>query len=389
MERQVRTVYFDNSQLHLLSETRRNDASRFAAFLEVWSARNCALALSQAHLSEINRYDDQLRRTARYDLLESLLPIHSDIPVGDNVPPIFVLLTNREILSALIKRELVSLQNSALKNCATGFPDRLTSKDHIDLLKHLPAVDIYRNVLDAFYEANRMGAAANIRPAQTKYEVHRLSEIPATGIKPDDVADVLSRLEEVRDGIANLDALRDLITPGEMDGVIGGMRSTIETFVKRTEEVGSSKAFAEYLGVDSTNQPDLRKPIDLLIQQHTFGFSVRHFLTELWGGEDAEKLNRVAAQVRLEDCPGTWLKYAVQVQMRKATPIDDPSNYYDLEHISYLPYVDVLFADKRITTFARQVLNSDQVPSSLVGVRPPVSASNSIESLESAISSRT
>lgn len=234
-----------------------------------------------------------------------------------------------------------------------------------------------------------MGAAANSRPAQTKYEVHRLSEIPTTGIKLDDVADVLSRLEEVRDSIANLDALRDLITQGQMDGVIGGMRSTIESFVKRTEEVGSSKAFAEYLGVDSTNQTNLRKPIDLLIQHHTFAFSVRQFLTELWPGEDAEKLNRVAAQVRLEDCPGTWLKYAVQLQIRKATPIDDPSNYYDLEHISYLPYVELLFADKRITTFARQVLNSDQLPSSLVGVRPPVAAPNSIESIESVISSRT
>src|SRR5258707_9235736 len=188
MERRVLTVYFDNSQLHLLSELRRNDASRFAAFLEVWCAQNCALALSQTHLSEINRYDDQLRRAARYDLLESLLPIHSDIPVGDNVPPFPLLLTNREILSALIKRELVSLQNSPLKNYTEGFPERLTSKDHIQLLKQLPGVDVYRNVLDAFYEANRMGAAANSRPAQTKYEVHRLSEIPATAIKPDDVA---------------------------------------------------------------------------------------------------------------------------------------------------------------------------------------------------------
>ncbi len=386
MGRAVRKVYFDNSQLHLLSEVRRNDPSRFAAFLEVWSGQNCVLALSQAHLSEINRYDDQLRRAARYDLLESLLPIYSDVPVGDNVPATFLLLTNREILTALIKRDIVSLQNSALKKYAGGFPERLTSKHHINLLKQLPRVDVYRNVLDAFYEANRIGAAANTRPAQTKYEVHRLSEIPPTGIKPDDVADVLSQLDEVRDSITNLDALRDLITPGQIDGVISGMRSTIESFVKRTEEVGSSEALAEYLGVDSTNQTSLRKPIDLLIQQHTFAFSVRHFLTELWGGEDAEKLNRVAAQVRLEDCPGTWLKYAVQLQMRKATPIDNPSNYYDLEHLSYLPYVDVLFADKRIATFARQVVNSDQLPSSLNGVRPPVSVPNSIESLESEIS---
>lgn len=387
MKRPVRTIYFDNSQLHLLSELKRTNASRFAAFLDVWCEQNCALALSQAHLSEINRYEDLLKREARYDLLESLLPIHSDIPVGNSVPTPFILLMNREIFGVLIDRKLVALQNGALKRWAEAFPERLTSKDHINLLKQIPEFDVYRNVLNAFYEANRMGAAANSRPAQTKYEVHRLSDIPHAGIRADDIADVLSGLEGVQDVVANSDALGAFLTPEQLDEVIRDMRTTIESFVQRTEEVGGSKALAEYLGVDSTQQTNLRRPIDLLIHQHTFAFSVRHFLTELCGLEDAETLDQIAANVKLEDCPGTWLKYAVQLQMRKATPIDSASNYYDLEHLAYLPYVDLLFADKRTAAFSRQVLNSTQLPVSLNGVRPPISIPNSIDSLESEISS--
>lgn len=383
---QVRTIYLDNSHLHLLSELRRNTPGRFSAFLKIWSSQGCALALSQTHLSEINRYADQVKREARYDLLEALMPIHCDVMLGDDIPASFLTLTNREIFRALIKQDLVSTQSSAAMKCVEGFPARLTLKEHINLLRQLSNVGIYRNFMDAFYEANRLGAAANSRPPQTKYEIHRLSEIRDTRIKPDDVADVLHQLEDAHASIANLDGLRDIITPAQVDEVISRIRSSIEGFLKRTEEVGSSSALAEYFGADPTDPATFRKPIDLMIQQHTFEFSLRRFLSEVCGEQDEGTLSRVVGMIMIEDCPGTWLKNAVQLRMRKAAPKDDPSNYYDLEHLSYLPYVDVLFADKRIVTIANQVLNSDELPSSLHGIHAPIAIPNSIESLERQIS---
>lgn len=382
MELGQRIIYLDNSHLHLLSELKRSDARRFAAFMEVWSGQGCALALSQTHLSEINRYDDQVKREARYDLLEALMPIHSDVPLGDGFPEAFLLLTNREIFHALLRKGLVSVEGDTLTKFENAFPLQLTTKDDINLLKALSTVDIYRNVLDAFYEANKVGALANSRPTQAKYELHRLSEIPDTGIDPNLLGDLLRQLEEDQTSITNLDVLRDLVTPAQMNEVFGGIRNTIQDFVKRTEEVGSSNALAEFLGADSTDRTNLRKPIDLLIAQHTFDFNVRQFLTQLCGDQDQSTLSSVLEKVHLEDCLGTWLKYAVRLQMSKATPTEAPSNSYDLEHVSYLPYVDKLFADKRIVTFVNQVLNSDHLPSSLDGICPPISVPNSIESLE-------
>src|SRR5215216_5785252 len=84
MTAQIRTIYLDNSHLHLLSELRRTKPTRFESFLRVWTAHDCVLALSQAHLSEINRYEDQTRREARYEFLATLLPIYSDLPIGDD-----------------------------------------------------------------------------------------------------------------------------------------------------------------------------------------------------------------------------------------------------------------------------------------------------------------
>jgi hypothetical protein len=91
--------------------------------------------------------------------------------------------------------------------------------------------------------------------------------------------------------------------------------------------------------------------------------------------------------VKLEDCPGAWLKNAVEIQMRKAVAKDEPSNLFDLNHLSHLPYVDLFFGDKSIATFTSQVLTSPNLPVSLLNVKRPIAVPNSIEALESAIDS--
>ncbi len=389
MSRRLRTIYLDNSHLHLLSEVRRNNGPRFTKFMKVWNSQKCALALSLTHLHEISRYNDDVKKAARYDLLEELLPIHCDISITNEVPSTFRLLTHREIFNALIKLNVVSVQNEALLQYAEGLPEQLTSKDHIALLRQLETVDLYRNMLEAFYEANRVSAAANSRPPRTKYERQKLSQITDTKIKADDVADLLRQLEKDNVDIERLGSLHKLVTPELLDEMFGSMRIMIEQFVERADEVGSSNALAEFLGVDSTDRASTRMPLDLLIQQHTFEFSVRQFLTDVCHVQDKSLLDNLLKQVKLEDCPGTWLKHTVQIQMRKAVTEDEPSNYYDLEHLAYLPYVDLLLADKRITTFAHQVLNSTNLPLSLNGVREPISVPNSVDAVESVISSLT
>jgi hypothetical protein len=357
--------------------------------MKVWNSQKCALALSLTHLHEISRYNDDVKKAARYDLLEELLPIHCDISITNEVPSTFRLLTHREIFNALIKLNVVSVQNEALLQYAEGLPEQLTSKDHIALLRQLETVDLYRNMLEAFYEANRVSAAANSRPPRTKYERQKLSQITDTKIKADDVADLLRQLEKDNVDIERLGSLHKLVTPELLDEMFGSMRIMIEQFVERADEVGSSNALAEFLGVDSTDRASTRMPLDLLIQQHTFEFSVRQFLTDVCHVQDKSLLDNLLKQVKLEDCPGTWLKHTVQIQMRKAVTEDEPSNYYDLEHLAYLPYVDLLLADKRITTFAHQVLNSTNLPLSLNGVREPISVPNSVDAVESVISSLT
>lgn len=381
MKHEVRTIYLDNSHLHLLSELRRTNAARFASFLKIWTTHRCVLVLSQAHLSEISRYEDEIRREARFDFLETLMPIRSDLPIGDGTPQLFLSLTNREIFNALVNRGVISLKDPTLAHLAYAFPNTLSSRNDIDLLKGLSTIPVYRDLLNAFYQASETAALANTRPLNTKYEMHRLSEIPTIGLDPDVLSEIMRRLDEAQISASSLDGLANLVSEGELEGIFNAVKDMIKTFGQRTVEIGGSNALAEYLGADPTDRSNL----DDLIVQHTFDFSVRQFLVELCGDQDGETISNLSRKVKLADCPGTWLKHAVRVQMRKAMPTDHASNYYDLEHLSYLPYVDKLFADKRVANCAAQVLNSKQVPSSIKSIRAPIAIANSVDALEAEI----
>src|SRR5260370_21753991 len=119
------------------------------------------------------------------------MPVLYHIALGDGVREAFLLLTTREIFHPLIKKGVAFVEGGSLDRFVNAFPTQLTSRDDIKLLKTLPTVDTYRNVLDAFYEANKVGASANSRPTQTKYEAHQLSEIPDAKIDSDLVVDLL------------------------------------------------------------------------------------------------------------------------------------------------------------------------------------------------------
>ena len=379
MTAKVRTIYLDNSHLHLLSELKRTNVSRFASFLQIWTRENCVLALSQTHLMEINRYQDQRKREARYDLLATLMPINSDIPIGESGSPLFQSLTNREIFTAFVNRGVISFEDAAIAHLATGFPNTLTSTDHIDLLKGLSTTPVYLDLLTGFYKASEVAASANSRPPNTKYAMHRLSEIPDVPLDSDVLSEVMKGLDEAQIAAGSLvEGLANLVSEEDLNDIFGELKDKIKTFGQRTVEIGASNALAEYLGAKPTD----RASLDELIAQHTFNFSVRQFLMELCGNRDDDTIGNLSRQVELEDCPGTWLKHAVRVQLQKAISTDYASNYYDLEHLSYLPYVDKLFADKRVANCTAQVLNSSQVPSSVKGMRPPISIPNSIDELE-------
>jgi hypothetical protein len=368
-------VYLDTSNIHLLTTLRRKDNARFTSFLERWRGLSCTLALSNVHLFELRRYGDASARDERYQLLEDLCPIRFQSESMDGV----------EILRALSKhRDTLGLDYPA-DQLVEAFPKFLHTPTEVSQIRELEHT-VLALAFEAFYDASKTGAAAHSREEGTKYERHRISQIGDAKPAPEHRAMFLEEWEKQQPSSSELENLRELVPPEVLNEMFDAFRDLGLRFLDRAEEVGSANAYAEALGLDLSDPSIARSFTDQASQQYAFRFSVREAAQTL--GVQCESGFEMATElVRLEDCPGTWLRHAVEIQIRKATAKDEPSNLFDLNHLGHLPYVNLLFTDKRIAEFARQVLSSSNLPASLRHVKKPLAVSNSIEALESALSS--
>lgn len=62
-------VYIDTSHLDMLERLRRADPARFTCFIERWTARGCVLVLSLHHAQELTQLADETSRQRRLDVI--------------------------------------------------------------------------------------------------------------------------------------------------------------------------------------------------------------------------------------------------------------------------------------------------------------------------------
>jgi hypothetical protein len=237
---------------------------------------------------------------------------------------------------------------------------------------------------EAFYDAGKVGAAASSREEGTKYERRRLSQIGDAKPTEEQRAEFLKAWEEPQVPPSELENFYKLVPPELMEEMTNLFRDLGLRFLDRAEEISSANALAEALGVDPNDRATARSYTDQLPQKFAFRFPVREAARSL-GVQDDALLTKASEIVRLEECPGMWLRNAVEIEMRKAIAKDMPSNLLHLNHLGHLPYVDLLFTDKRVADFARRVLTSQSLPPALQGVRQPVAVPDSIDAIESAL----
>ncbi len=145
------------------------------------------------------------------------------------------------------------------------------------------------------------------------------------------------------------------------------------------------EALSRFLG-SGEGRTSLRSPLEDLIHEHVFADELRRTLVEDVGVTNEELLQRALSQVRLADCPGTWLSRQVSKSLTAAESAPEAGSTYDLELLGYLPYVDILFADKRIAEYTRQVLRRDGLPEALKGARPPLAIPSTVAAIHNSLS---
>jgi hypothetical protein len=375
-------AYFDTSHLHLLATERSRSTAGFSAFLNDWRQGGWEFALSHVHLLELARYGDVKGRAARYALLQNLAPVWLTLPVRSQVQGGSTL-ARREILHAAAARGLAKFAQTIPGPRGIAFVERVDSHD-VHVVRALEEEGL-RAYIQLFHEAVSLAAEAARRPPDAGPPRQRLRDV-------ENRAPTSAEVQAIRDAIERETAqafsrLGSELPVEAQEQALAQVRSQIDAFLARAQEDGVQSALAQFLG-SAGAVPSARAPVETLIHEHVFADEVRRTLAEDARVTSEEVLQQAVRQVRLADCPGTWLAREVSRSLAAADPTPEPGSTYDLEHLAYVPYVDLLLADKRIVEFTRQVLRREGVPAVLKGVGPPVAVPNSVEAIRVVLGAR-
>jgi hypothetical protein len=233
------------------------------------------------------------------------------------------------------------------------------------------------------YAAHSAGAKASSRPKDQPYKRSRLAEMEDRVLTSEETEQARAMMIAALDDPAfkddfPWDQVGSTAEKGKADTI-----ALIDKMLDQGRTIGFKAAYLNLLGITSPERIE-KKFTDDLLQEWWFNNSVREVVTKLARG-NAELCEQVIALNLLPDCPGSWLKAKVAIELKKAVGQLEPSHEYDLDHLGYLPHVDLYFCDREMATLTLQVLRRPNLPASLAGVRPPIATPLDVDSIEAAL----
>jgi hypothetical protein len=367
-------IYLDTSHLSLLTRTYTNDPNRFRQFVAAWHSRGHVLAFSLFHLIEFRQHGDKQVRNSRYAVLNELLPFqlsispHADVIAHDAA--------DREILRALLLKGMMSVKGPASEEWVRSnlrmFPHTIDSRKKLDEMAAFTESWRFRLWVAGMRMAIGTGTNAQHRPPDEKYHSPKLTDLPEA-MKLGPVVVATLKLFSWFIGLISI------ILPAGGRTEIQKLRK----FVERSRTVGARSAYAEYAETKIAKYE--RRRLDRISERKLQKDRVRNLAKAVLHVSDETIIQKLVDTVRLEDCPGTWLKHEVDLEIRKAEPEPDSSNTIDLEHIRYLPYVALLTTDTRIAGYVRNVFQRGKLPQGLQPDHLPQELPQSIAALEALI----
>jgi len=374
-----RLIYLDTWTLSVLGRVISTDSARFTQFAQVWARTGSVLALSRTHLIELRRHRDPDIRNARYDVLRGLLPARFDMLLNSE-QPVLNALTDREIGVQVLRHLGRASILDGVDRHWVGFPLRIGSPDDLDVIREQLESDQLGAIFDLFYGALGVEASTRGRERGAPYERSRLGSIPSE--RPTD-AQIEQAMSIVQEQMKALPLWQQISGTFSVEDLARGEATALEHLrglLTRAKEVGFQQALREG---DAHGQSRKNEFFDTHLQNRTFTDSVRSIVAAISGVNDTSAIDTVTRGVTRAGCPGLWLRDAVELELRRAKPQPEPNDWFDLDHLTHLPYVDLQFADREISTVTRQVLSRrNQLPLALHGVSPPVSAEASLNAVE-------
>jgi hypothetical protein len=376
---QRRLVYLDTWTLSTLARALRSDARRFRQFRDVWQRTGSLLALSRTHLFELRRHKDPDVRASRYGVIASLLPARFDMLLNTEQPALNALVDREigvQVLHHLGRGEILQ----RVDRYWVGFPLTVESDEHIAMVREQLEGDMIGDVLDLFHSVLGLASGTNARDLGTPYARSRLSSVPPQRPTADQIDQALSAIDSELEKLPFWEQAKGLPTEEQLADGLSTAREQLRGILLRAQEVGFHEALREG---DAHNQSRRNEFFDVHLQNRSFSDSVRSIVSAVSKVTDHAAIDLATQGISRSNCPGLWLRDAVELELRKSKHRPEPNDWFDLDHLTHLPYVDLQFADREIATTTRQVLKrKDQLPAALQGVNPPVATEASLEAVE-------
>lgn len=144
------------------------------------------------------------------------------------------------------------------------------------------------------------------------------------------------------------------------------------------------KIFARFVGIDVSNPGTLRKTFESTLKDFLFKIQLQSTLKNSLFVTDKSSVSDISRKISRSDCSGLWLRSEIETRLKLAQDWN-VSNEKDLDHIQYLPYVDLFLTDRRVVEMTKQVLRSPNLPEGLKSVSSPIKVPQSLEALEKAL----
>jgi len=316
-------VYLDTAQLAWLEAASEQIRSEFLAR---WRKFGCELAISLQILQEVQNRGSLAHITARLETLQQLQPLRG-IPAGSAGVMVF------EITEQMRQRVGGGLNE-----------DRL-SRGRRHLFPPLALATLRDTVAQYLTQFRRFNL---IGQAQAALQQNALAITPVrkgTRVDPSAVAEIIrGHQEQVINGLA----------PNEATNLL---RECGDLVVQALYDAGGDlwEAKLRWLGISELTCLKNLRPEDYL-KVAGFVQAARDFATDIADGAGIDRPTVLALvnELRPYDAPGFSVEMAVARARTRHARTPTPADQVDEEHVSFAPYVDLMFVDKRTRSYIEE-----------------------------------
>lgn len=330
-------VYLDSGDLANLERLSAQEPAPFERFLAEWDARGCVLALSLHHAQEIAQLADENSRVRRLSLLERFPGARYEAGGSHKV------VTFEAMIQVLAKA------SHSVPDYAGAVGPVLFQETGLEGLK--VTVLEYGNLLRAMESAQGIAAAARNStrgtrlPHSYRKQTRERMNLPAARTAMEQALSTVGLTEQVR----------------------GMMRATFDALSTSMEHSANLRSAFEKAycveGYDCIRTVD----DDDLPRVATFFSVAKDAIRELAPalGLPIDRCLELVPSLDPYDCPGTRIEMSVSRAQDASGQVAEVADEPDRAHVTFLPYVDVLFADRRTVGFFQQEAQNGKRPEAL------------------------